>query len=172
MGVSHTCFVRVPRATHPTILRILSGVNYFFCLTTIISPDQRQLLLTFSAGAKRHRAARGAQPARVCFVLFLGEKRKGGGKVGNPLLVFHFSIRLAAGAVEMWESRLPLARFPRGSWEAGETCFWFSTLSTAPPFPQLSSLLNLAARATHSASFTVPSTWLSACCFFVASSTR
>src|SRR6266568_2121912 len=40
----------------------------------------------------------------------------------------------------MWESRLPLARFPRGSWEAWETCFWFSTLSTAPPFPQLSSL--------------------------------
>jgi len=28
-------------------------------------------------------------------------------------LVFHFSIRLVAGAVEMWESRLPLARFPK-----------------------------------------------------------
>jgi hypothetical protein len=40
----------------------------------------------------------------------------------------------------MWESRPLLARFPRGSWEVWETCFWFSTLSTAPPFPQLSSL--------------------------------
>jgi hypothetical protein len=42
----------------------LSGVNYFFWSTTIISPDQRQLLLTSSAGAKRHRG-RGAKPARV-----------------------------------------------------------------------------------------------------------
>jgi hypothetical protein len=43
---------------------LLSGVNYFFWSTTIISPDQRQLLLTSSAGAKRHRG-RGAKPARV-----------------------------------------------------------------------------------------------------------
>jgi hypothetical protein len=42
----------------------VSGVNYFFWSTTIISPDQRQLLLTSSAGAKRHRG-RGAKPARV-----------------------------------------------------------------------------------------------------------
>jgi hypothetical protein len=121
----------------------MSGVNYFFCLTTIISPDQRQLLLTSSAGAKRRRG-RGAKPARVwgfpSFRSSFEREKKGGGKVGNLLLVFHFSIRLAVGAVEMWESRLPLARFPRGSWEAWETCFWFSTLSTAPPFPQLSSL--------------------------------
>jgi hypothetical protein len=40
----------------------------------------------------------------------------------------------------MWESRLVLARFPRGSWKEGEACFWLSTLSTAPAFPQLSSL--------------------------------
>src|SRR5215467_14043502 len=37
----------------------------------------------------------------------------------------------------MWKSRRLLARFPRGSWKEWETCFWFSTLSTAPPFPQL-----------------------------------
>ena len=48
----------------------LSGVNYFFWSTTIISPDQRQLLLTSSAGAKRRRG-RGAKPARVWgFFLF------------------------------------------------------------------------------------------------------
>src|ERR1044071_5775737 len=34
----------------------------------------------------------------------------------------------------MWESRLPLARFPRGSWKEGEACFWLSTLSTARHF--------------------------------------
>jgi hypothetical protein len=46
-------------------------VNYFFWSTTIISPDQRQLLLTSSAGAKRRRG-RGAKPARVwCFPSFL-----------------------------------------------------------------------------------------------------
>jgi hypothetical protein len=37
----------------------------------------------------------------------------------------------------MWESRRLLARFPRGSWKEWEACFWLSTLSTAPPFPQL-----------------------------------
>ena len=41
----------------------------------------------------------------------------------------------------MWESRLLLARFPRGLWEVWEAWFWLSTLSTAPPFPQLSSSL-------------------------------
>ena len=45
---------------------LLSGVNYFFRLTTIISPDQRQLLLM---AARSAAAARGAQPARA--VLFL-----------------------------------------------------------------------------------------------------
>jgi len=39
----------------------------------------------------------------------------------------------------MWESRRLLARFPRGSWEEWEACFWLSTLSTGPSFPQLSS---------------------------------
>lgn len=38
----------------------------------------------------------------------------------------------------MWESRRPLARFPRGSWKEGEACFWLSTLFTAPAFPRLS----------------------------------
>jgi hypothetical protein len=40
----------------------------------------------------------------------------------------------------MWESRRLLARFPRGSWKEGEACFWLSTLSTAPAFPQLTRL--------------------------------
>jgi hypothetical protein len=54
-----------PMASHSIGLQSrLSGVNYFFWSTTIISPDQRQLLLTSSAGAKRRRG-RGAKPARV-----------------------------------------------------------------------------------------------------------
>ena len=48
-----------------------------------------------------------------------------------------FPSALVVGAVEMWESRLLLARFPRGSWKEWEACFWLSTLSTAPAFPQL-----------------------------------
>src|SRR5436305_2531650 len=66
------------------------------------------------------------------FVLVLRERNRGGGKVENRFLVFHFSIALVVGAVEMWESRLPLARFPRGSWKEWEACLWLSTLSTAP----------------------------------------
>src|SRR5205814_5641476 len=75
-------------------------------------------------------AARGAQPARVCSVLFLGEKKGGGGKVGNLLLVFHFSIRLAAGAVEMWESRRFGRDFHRARGKRGKPAFGF------PRFPQ------------------------------------
>jgi hypothetical protein len=70
----------------------------------------------------------------------------------------------------MWESRLPLARFPRGSWKAWEACLWGSTLSTAPAFPQLSFLLLFPFSRRlppHS-----PSPWLSACWFFLACSTR
>src|SRR5436190_5058439 len=74
------------------------------------------------------------------FVLVLRERNRGGGKVENRFLVFHFSIALVVGAVEMWESRLPLARFPRGSWKEWEACLWLSTLSTAPAFPQLTHL--------------------------------
>ena len=48
-----------------------------------------------------------------------------------------FPSALIVEAVGMWESRPPLARFPRGSWKEGEACLWLSTLSTAPAFPQL-----------------------------------
>ncbi|MCU1292555.1 MAG: hypothetical protein JWP08_1405 [Bryobacterales bacterium] len=144
------------------------GVNYFFCLTTIISLDQRQLLLTSSAGAKRNRGAGGA--ARAClFCSFLRREKRRRWESGKPALgfpLFHPPSRRSCGNVgisPLW------ARFPRGSWEAWETCFWFSTLSTAPPFPQLSSRWILAWRAVHSA---LSSTWPSACCFFLASSTR
>jgi hypothetical protein len=116
----------------------LFGVNYFFCLTTIISPDQRQLLLTSSAGAKRHRGAGGAARARL-FCSFLRREQERRWESGKPVLgfpLFHPPSRRSCGNVgisPLW------ARFPRGSWEAWETCFRFSTLSTAPPFPQLSS---------------------------------
>jgi len=38
-------------------MTVVSGVNYFFALTTIISPCQRQLLLTPRGGAERSRQA-------------------------------------------------------------------------------------------------------------------
>ena len=62
------------------------------------------------------------------------------GAVGKWETCFWFSTfpsALVAGAVEMWESGLLLARFPRGSWKEWEACFWLSTLSTTPAFPQL-----------------------------------
>src|ERR1035438_10468367 len=113
----------------------MSGVNYFFALTTIISPGQREFLCSSEAAwGARLRARAKARPADR--VLCFSRKRiRGGGKMENLLLGFHFPVRLVAGAVEMWESRLPSARFPRGSWKEGEACFWLSTLSTAPAFP-------------------------------------
>jgi hypothetical protein len=60
--------------------------------------------------------------------------------VGKWKTCFWFSTfpsALIVEAVGMWESRPPLARFPRGSWKEGKACLWLSTLSTAPAFPQL-----------------------------------
>jgi hypothetical protein len=37
----------------------------------------------------------------------------------------------------MWESRR-LCEISKELWKEGESCFWISTLSIAPPFPQLS----------------------------------
>jgi hypothetical protein len=45
-----------------------------------------------------------------------------------------FPARLAA-AVGMWESRV-VCEISKERWEEGEACFWLSTPSTAPPFPQ------------------------------------
>ena len=42
-----------------------------------------------------------------------------------------FPSAVVVGAVGMWKSRLPLVRFPRGSWKEGKACPWLSTLSTA-----------------------------------------
>jgi len=50
--------------------------------------------------------------------------------VGNLLLVFHFSIRLAAGAVEMWESRRFGRDFQGARGKRGKPAFGF------PRFPQ------------------------------------
>src|SRR5215469_13609474 len=81
-------------------------------------------------------AARSAAAA----VVFFGFSRYLLGAVGKWETCFWFSTfpsALVAGAVEMWESRLLLARFPGGSWKEWEACLWLSTLSTAPAFPQL-----------------------------------
>src|SRR5690349_3598863 len=96
----------------------MSDVNYFFSLTTIISPDQRQLLFD-SCGAKRHLPGGGRSPPGGPRFLFWDEEMAVG-KWETCFLVFHFSIRLVAGAVEMWESRLFLARFPRACGNRGK----------------------------------------------------
>src|SRR6476661_8271638 len=54
-------------------------------------------------GAKRRRGRR-AKPARRAVLFFGRDRNRGGGKVGNLLLVFHFSIRLrrrSCGNVEI-----------------------------------------------------------------------
>ena len=41
----------------------------------------------------------------------------------------------------MWESRRS-CEISKERWEEGKSCFWISTLSTAPPFPQLSCFIS------------------------------
>src|SRR5437899_3972417 len=64
--------------------------------------------------------------------------------VGKWETCFWFSTfhGLVAGAVGMWESRV-LCEISKEWWEEGKSCCWICTLSTAPPFPQLSSFLTL-----------------------------
>ena len=47
----------------------------------------------------------------------------------------------------MWESRV-LCEISKERWEEGKSCLWISTLSTAPPFPQLSSFFTLSSFVT------------------------
>ena len=60
---------------------------------------------------------------------------------GKPALGFPLFHRLVAGAVGMWESRRS-CEISKERWEEGKSCFWISTLSTAPPFPQLSCFIS------------------------------
>ena len=74
---------------------------------------------------------------------------RGGGKVGILGLDFHFSaahvfafvflsaiLVPVAGVVEMWETRV-LGEFSKELWKGWKACFWLSTLSITPSFPQL-----------------------------------
>ncbi|MGH7600409.1 MAG: hypothetical protein ACREOI_28990, partial [bacterium] len=90
----------------------MSGVNYFFSLTTTISPGQRQLLLDSLGGAKRSPPGGGRSPPAA---LFFRLRERGFVAVGKWETCFWFSTfpsAFVAGAVEMWESRPLLARFP------------------------------------------------------------
>ena len=119
-----------------SLAQALTGVNYAFRSTAIISPDRRQLLLRRRGAPPR---AEGDSPPAAVF-WFLVYISGAVGKWETCCWFSTFPSALAAGAVEMWESRPPLARFPRGWWKEGEARLWLSTLSTAPPFPQLTSV--------------------------------
>jgi hypothetical protein len=54
----------------------------------------------------------------------------GGGVAPARVCVLRSHIERRFGAVGMWESRLPWARFPRDSWKEGEVALGF------PRFPQ------------------------------------
>ena len=101
------------------------------------------------AGEAARSAARQAEgdspPGSFCFWF----RKKEIGAVEKWETCFWFSTfpsAVVVGAVGMWESRLLLARFPRGSWKEWEACLWLSTLSTAPAFPQLSRFSELVRR--------------------------
>ena len=108
----------------------MSGVNYFFALTTIISPDQRQLLFDpWAARSARRRA--GAKPARgPVFVLEL-HIHSGRWESGKP--AFGFPLSHPPSPPELWKCG-NLAAFGRDSQGArgkrGKPVFGF------PRFPQ------------------------------------
>ncbi len=139
----------------------MSGVNYFFSLTTTISPGQRQLLLDSLGGAKRSPPGGGRSPPAALFFRLRERGDSWRWESGKP--AFGFPLFHPPSSPELWKCG-NLARCWRDfqgargkSWKA---CLWLSTLSTDPAFPQLSFLLSLWFRRCRLHS---PSPWLSAC---------
>ena len=89
-------------------------------------------------GAKR-RLGRRAKPARRAVLFFGRERNRGGGKVGNLVLVFHFSIRLRRRSCGNVGISPVFGEISKGLVGRVGSRLWLSTLSTAPAFPQLSS---------------------------------
>jgi hypothetical protein len=105
--------------------------------------DDNYSLTLRAARSARRRAEREARP-RPWFTPG-GKGIRGGGKVGNLLLVFHFSIRLLPP--ELWKcgNLAFFARFPRNGGKRGNPAFGFPRF---PPF-----------RHFHSSFFTVLSSF-------------
>src|SRR6266446_8554817 len=80
---------------------LMSGVNYFFGLTTTISPYQRQLLLDSWAARSARRRAEGVARPRGLVVCFSDIYIRGGGKVEKP--VFGFPLFHPPSSPELWE---------------------------------------------------------------------
>jgi hypothetical protein len=89
-----------------------------------------------STREKRHPGGGRSPPGVPVFLRRKGIR--GGGKVGNLLLVFHFSIRLRRRSCGNVGISPAFGEISKGLWKEGEACLWLSTLSIAPPFPQLS----------------------------------
>src|SRR5712692_2352211 len=76
--------------------------------------------------AARSAAARARAIARPRLVFwFSGIGTEAVGKWKTCFWFSTFPSALVVEAVGMWESRQPLARFPRGSWKEGEACHIF-----------------------------------------------
>jgi hypothetical protein len=114
------------------------------CPASTILPINDNYSLTLRAARSARRRAEGEARPRSWFA---SERKgiRGGGKVGNLLLVFHFSIRLLPP--ELWKcGNLALfARFPRNGGKRGNPAFGFPRF---PPF-----------RHFHSSFFTVRSSF-------------
>src|ERR1022692_2317260 len=80
----------------------LSGVNYFFALTTTISPGQRQLLL----------ALRAARSAAARPLLKIPPLHRRGDPEGSSIKLVSSLLPQAVGAVEKWESWFWISTFP------------------------------------------------------------
>src|SRR5229473_6093323 len=78
-----------------------------------------------------------AKPRPRAVFLFLRERNRGGGKVGNLLLVFHFSIRLRGRSCGNVEISPALGEISKGLVErVGSRLLAFHSFHS-PAFPQL-----------------------------------
>jgi len=130
------------------------------CPASTTFPCQRQLFfpigLIFRSPSVRRRRRTGVSPTAAAKGSFFRPTQNRRRESGKPAFGFPLFRRIA-GAVEMWESRLLLARFPRDCGNGGKPAFG------VPRFPQSRHFHSSLASPFHASSLR---------CFFFASSTR
>src|ERR1017187_4743433 len=133
----------------------------------------RSTTITFGllGGAKRPPPGGGPSPPAAGFLFLRSIYIRGGGKVGNLLLVFHFSIRPRRRSCGNVGIAPPFGEISKGLVESGG-----SLLLAFPSFhsPGISTAHTPSGFAPwhHAGSPPSSSAWFSACCFCLACSTR
>ena len=137
--------------------------NYFSRSTTIT--------FWLLGGAERPPPGGGRSPPAARFLFLRSIYIRGGGKVGNLLLVFHFSIRPRRRSCGNVGISPPLGEISKGLVERGGSLFLAFHAFHSPGISTAHAPSGFVPW-HHAGPPPSPSAWFSACCFCLACSTR